>query len=156
VLAVTSLSVPERAKRFGREHVQGAHAPEALPGGGQFRWTDDESRFVLPARTRWLVMRLWALHPDLASRAVEVEVEAPCGVALTREFTSAAPITIGIEVPEGVAVIDGVIHVSRTWRPADTGGEDVRDLGIAVAADFVADRQLVLAQDSVERWPDCR
>jgi hypothetical protein len=154
-LATGPLSVSERARRFHREYVQGAHAPEPMPGGGQFRWTDDESRFVLPARTRWLVIRLWAHHPDIAEHPVLVTLAANCGNVLSREIRSHTPISVGIELPDGTSSVEWSVRVSRTWRPAEHGAEDRRDLGVAVGTDFVDDRQLVFSQDYTETWPRC-
>jgi len=155
VLATGPLSVSERAKRFHREYVQGAHAPEPLPGGGHFRWTDEEARFVLPARTRWLVIRLWAHHPDIREHPVEVALTAPCGIVFNRTLKSTTPISVGIELPAGLSGVEWSVRVSRTWRPADHGAEDPRHLGVAIGTDFVDDRQLVFSQDYNEKWPQC-
>jgi hypothetical protein len=156
VLAAGPLSVPERARRFHREYIQGAYAPEPMAGGGHFRWTDDESRFVLPARTRWLVIRLWAHHPDIAERPVTVTLETACGILFSRDIKSARPISVGIELPESTSSVEWSVHVSRTWRPADHGAEDPRQLGVAVGTDFVDDRQLAYSQDHGATWPECQ
>ena len=155
ILAAGPLSVSERARRFHREYVQGAYAPEPMPGGGHFRWTDEESRFVLPARTRWLVIRLWAHHPDIAEQPVLVTLATACGNMFRREITGPTPISVGIELPDGTSTVDWSVLVSRTWRPAEHGAEDPRELGVAVGTDFVDDRQLVLSQDYMETWPRC-
>ena len=155
ILAVGPLSVSERAKRFHREYVQGAYAPEPMPDGGHFRWTDDESRFVLPARTPWLVVRLWAHHPDIGEHPVGVTIASSCGVVFNRELKSSTPISVGIELPSGTSTVDWLVRVSRTWLPAEHGAEDPRKLGVAVGTDFVDDRQLVFSQDYVEKWPKC-
>ena len=152
VLAIGPLSVSARAIRFHREYVQGAYAPEPAPGGGNFRWTDDEARLLLPARTPWLVMRLWAHHPDIEERPVEVTLSAPCGVLFTQRLNSTTPIAVGIELPGGSDTLDATVRVSRTWRPEDHGTGDTRHLGVAVAAEFVDDRQLVFAQDYSQAW----
>ena len=74
------LAVAERAKTFGREYVVGAYRPEPMEDQGQFRWTDDESRFVWPAPTRWFVIHIWAHHPDIARNPVRVTMTTPCGL----------------------------------------------------------------------------
>jgi hypothetical protein len=152
VLATGPLSVSARAIRFHREYVQGAYAPEPAPGGGHFQWTDEEARLLLPARTPWLVMRLWAHHPDIAEHPVEVTLSAPCGAIFTRQLESAAPIAVGILLPPGSDTLDATITVSRTWRPAQAGDADPRRLGVAVGAEFVDDRQLVFSQDYLVEW----
>lgn len=151
-LAAGPLSVTARAVRFDREYVQGAYAPEAIPDGGQFRWTDDEARLVLPARTPWLVMRLWASHPDIEEHPVEVTLASACGIVRTVPLASSRPIALGILLPETIRTIDATIVVSRTWRPADTGAGDPRNLGVAVATAFVDDRELVYTQDYMDEW----
>jgi hypothetical protein len=152
VLAMGPLSVSARAIRFHREYVQGAYAAEPAPGGGNFRWTDEQARLLLPARTPWLIMRLWAHHPDIAEQPVEVTLAGPCGSMFTRRLESTTPIAIGFLLPAGIETLDATISVSRTWRPADQGGDDGRRLGVAVAAEFVDDRQLVFSQDYSVEW----
>ena len=151
-LATGPLSITARAVRFHREYVQGAYAPEPAPGGGHFQWTDEEARLLLPARTPWLVLRLWAHHPDIAEHPVEVTLSAPCGAILTRQLQSATPIAVGILLPPGAETLDATITVSRTWRPAEGGADDRRRLGVAVGAEFVDDRQLVFSQDYSVEW----
>jgi len=151
-LATGPLSIAARAVRFHREYVQGAYAPEPAPGGGHFQWTDEEARLLLPARTPWLVLRLWAHHPDIAEHPVEVTLSAPCGAILTRQLQSATPIAVGILLPPGADTLDATITVSRTWRPAEGGADDRRRLGVAVGAEFVDDRQLVFSQDYLVEW----
>lgn len=151
-LASGPLSVTERSMRFHREYVQGAYAPEPMEGGGHFRWTDDEARLVLPARTSWLVVRLWAHHPDIGERPVEVTLSAPCGVVFHHALGTPRPITIGILLPVGLDTVDATVRVSRTWRPADVGAEDPRTLGAAVATAFVDDPDLVYSQDYSAVW----
>jgi O-antigen ligase len=156
VLATGSLSVAERAKRFRFEYVQGAHDSELRPDGGNFWWTDDESRFILPARTPWLVIRLWAHHPDIAERPVTVTLTTACGTVLSRELKNRRQVSVGIELPSGTSTVDVTVRVSRTWRPADHGAEDRRQLGVAVGADFGDDRQSVFSQPFAATWPECQ
>jgi len=145
VLARGSLSVVERAKTFGREYVVGAYALEDMEGGGLFRWTDDESRFVWPARTRWFVINLWAHHPDIAIHPVRVSIATPCGPLVERELATPSRLSIGVVLPEGQQALDATIRVSRTWQPASMGEADRRQLGVGIAADSVASRELAMA-----------
>jgi O-antigen ligase len=136
VLARGPLAVDERARRFKRPYVDGAYAVETADAD-VFRWTDEESRFMLPVRSPRLVMRLWAHHPDIAARPLAVAIESPCGVVFRGELQSHDPVSVTIAVPADLDVVDAVIRVSRTWTPADHGSADSRQLGVAVSADFV-------------------
>ena len=155
ILARGSLDVAERAKRFGREYVDGAYAVEEAPGVRAFRWTGRTARFILPVRGRSLVVRLWAQHPDIAQVPVVVAIEGACGVVFQQQLRSTRPIAIGIAVPEGLNTIDAVIRVSRTWQPSDHDGGDTRHLGIAVVTDFEGDPAAASAQDYAVEWGKC-
>jgi hypothetical protein len=146
------LALTERAIRFPREYVSGAYPPEFLPDGTEFRWTDDEARFILPARTEALLVRLWAHHPDITERPVTFTISSPCGQILQRELTDTAPVVIGVLIPPGIPAIDATVRVVRTWSPAEYGASDGRPLGVAVSTDFV-DRSLAVTRDYVVYWP---
>jgi hypothetical protein len=148
------LTVAERAHRFGRDYVVGAYPPEPLPDGGEFRWTDEEARFILAARGNALLIRLWAHHPDIGEHPVTFTIASRCGQVLQRELRSAAPIVIGVLVPADVLAVDASIRVSHTWTPAEGGGSDTRRLGIAVSTDVV-DPELAMTRDYVVVWPVC-
>jgi hypothetical protein len=142
-LAIGSLSVAQRAERAHREYVAGAYPAEPLPDATQFRWTGQDARFVWPAKTRWLIVRLWTHHPDVASNPVQVTLTGPCGVLFDRAFTSTDPLTVGITLPEGQQALQAALHVSRTWKPSDRGSDDERQIGAGIMADFVSDPVLV-------------
>jgi hypothetical protein len=144
-LARGPLAVAERAKTFGREYVAGAYRPEPMEDQGQFRWTDDESRFIWPARTRWFVIHMWSHHPDVASNPVRVTITTPCGLLAEQELTDPERLSVGIVLPEGQRALDVTIRVSRTWQPSSRGEADRRHLGVGIAADSVATRELAAA-----------
>ena len=123
--------------------------------GTPFRWTRKEARLQLPARTAWVVFRMWAHHPDIEERPVEVELAAPCGVVFTTTLKNSKPVPVGIELPPDVTTFDVRVRVSRTWSPADQGTGDDRQLGAAIIAEFVDDRQLVFSQNQALEWPKC-
>jgi hypothetical protein len=154
-LARTSLSVVERARRFEREYVAGAYQPERLPGGDAFRWTDDESRFVLPAATPWLVVRVWAAHPDIQAEPVEVTLSTPCGVLWDGVLRTEDPVTVGIVLPDGLRVVDTTVDVARTWHPSAYGSSDSRALGVGISTAFAGSREGVEEQTYTVRWPAC-
>jgi hypothetical protein len=146
VLAIGPLGVADRAQRAHREYVAGAYPPEPLPNANEFRWTGQDARFVWPARTRWLVVRFWAHHPDIATKPVTVTVTTPCGVLFDEALTTPTPVSLGITLPEGQPALTASLHVSRTWRPSGQGGDDDRDLGVGIVADSVSDPLLAKAQ----------
>ena len=154
-LARGSLDVVERARRFGRTHVEGAYALEEPPGAPVFRWTDDESRFILPVRGRSLIVRLWARHPDVAQLPVVVTIDGPCGPVFRQDLHGHQPISVGIAIPQDVDLVDAVIRVSRTWRPADYEGDDTRTLGVGVIPEFELDPGAAGAQDYSVKWGKC-
>jgi hypothetical protein len=142
VLAHGSLAVSERAARFERSYANGIYRPDPLEGGGEFTWTRDHAAFVWPARTRWLVIRVWAHHPDISSSPVGVKLTTRCATLLDQQLTSTDPVTIGVLLPEGVTSVEAQLDVSRTWRPSDFGGTDSRALGAGITADFVETRAI--------------
>ena len=155
LLARGPLSVAERARRFEREYVSGAHQPEQLPSGAAFRWTDDRSRFVLPARTPWLVIRVRADHPDIGETPVRVMISARCGVVWDDVLRSREPVILAVALPENSRVVDATVEVGRTWQPSAFGSGDSRDLGVAVSWDFVGSADQAEGRTHV-RWPACR
>ena len=157
VLARGPLAVDERARRFRFEHVAGAYGPEPSGDGPPFRWTDDESRFVVPARGRWMLLRLWAYHPDIEEQPVHVRLTNACGgVFYERDLTSARHVRILVEFDDPSDVFDVRVTPGRTWRPGDSGAEDPRQLGVAVLADFLENSSPPDDPDDRVRWQDCR
>jgi hypothetical protein len=137
VLARGWLSVPERAKRAHRDYIVGAYDLEPLAGATSFRWTSGDARFLFAAKTRWLLLRLWVQHPDAASSPVQVTVTTPCGVVVDEALASAAPLNVGLELPEGTHVLEATVRASRTWQPSPRPPGDTRRLGVAVVSDWL-------------------
>jgi hypothetical protein len=155
VLAFGPLEVADRAIRSNRAYVVGTYLPEPLPGSGEFRWTRDDAHFITMARTRWLVVRLWVSHPDIAKQPVRITMSTPCGAAFEETVRTSDPISVGIELPEAQRALDARLRVSRTWRPSDHGANDTRKLGAGIALDFVDTREQALAQMRRVTWPVC-
>jgi hypothetical protein len=155
VLARGPLALAERATRFAREYVDGAYAPEPLPDGTTYRWIDDDARFILPARGEAVMIRVWAHHPDIREHPVSFALSSRCGEVIRRELTSPEPVAVGVLIPAGIETLDVTVTASRTWSPADGGGGDTRQLGVAVWTDFV-DRRLAETRDYHVDWPVCR
>ena len=147
VLARGWLRVPERAVRAHREYVMGAYAPEPLAGSTLFRWTTGEARFSWTGPTRWLMVRLWVQHPDAVSTPVRVTLSTGCQTLVNEEFRSSAPVSVGIELPEGASTLAATLRSSRTWQPAPEGKGDSRQLGAAVVAEFLHTHEAVRMQE---------
>ena len=138
LLARGWLSVPERARRAHRDYVVGAYDLELLAGATPFRWTNGDARFLWAAPTRWLLLRLWVQHPDVASSPVRVTVATPCGgVVVDEPLESSDPLRVGIELPDGADIFEATIRTSRTWQPAARPPGDTRQLGVAVVSDWL-------------------
>ena len=146
MIANGSLAVVERARRAHLEYAAGTYPPE-IADGVRFRWTSGNARFVWPATTRWMVVRVWAQHPDIAARPVHITLTTNCGVLVNEEFTSAMPLSLGVVLPEQHDALEAHLQVSRTWRPSDHGSNDERRLGAAIVAEFVPDPSLTRAQN---------
>ncbi len=155
LLARSSLSIEERARRFERPYVVGAQPPEPFEGTTQFRWTGAQAHFALPAPTPWLILRLWALHPDIVSNPVHVTVSTACGVLWEETLSTRSPVSAGVVLPAGASRVDLTVTVSRTWRPSDYGEEDTRRLGVGVVTDFVGSEGQASAEAQTAVWP-CR
>jgi hypothetical protein len=135
VLALGPLSVAERASRVGREYIVGAYAPERNDTG-QFRWTNGETRLVVPWTGQPLFMRLWAQHPDIGTNAVDVTVRTPCNMVFSGQLQNTNPVDLRFQWPDDQEPLDLRIESSRTWKPAAFGANDPRRLGVAVQTDF--------------------
>jgi hypothetical protein len=136
-LAAGPLDVRERARRMHRPYVVGTYPPEQMPDGTLFRWTREQARFLLPKERPWLVLRVWAHHPDVDSNPVTVAVRTPCGPVAERTLKNTAPVSIPLRVPDADAWVDVSLDVSRTWRPSGESGGDTRALGVGITANFV-------------------
>ena len=148
VLARGPLKPLERAARTNRDYIVGTYPSEPLPQG-QFRWTRRRATFALGAQTTHLMIRYHVEHPDVATHPVRLRITTPCQTIVDRLFTDMSVDGQALELPEGQTRVVFDTEVSRTWRPADFGKPDQRELGAAVEADFIATPTVV---SSLERW----
>ena len=146
VLARGALSVAARARATGRPYITGTYGLESFPDGTTFRWTGREAQVQLPARTRWAHIHLWAHHPDIARNPVQVTLESPCGRIFDARISDGDPVTFVAVLPEAAGELDATVRVSRTWRPADYGEGDARELGVGVSTDFVSEEAAAAQQ----------
>jgi hypothetical protein len=135
LLAPSALSVEARAARAGRDHAVGLFAPEPDPEGGQFRWTAQHAELFLAPRTRWLVLRTWVAHPDVARAPVDLRIATPCQVLFDEALRDSTPIELLVAWPSTPARLHLTLDVSRTWSPIEAG--DARLLGAALETAFV-------------------
>jgi hypothetical protein len=155
LLAAGPLHPVQRAQRAHRDYVIGAYPREPLPGTSQFQWTSQQARFFWAVKTRFMAIRFWASHPDIAARPVHVTVTSPCGVLFDEDITSDKSMSLGMVLPEGQRTLEAVVRVSRTWSPADTGDSDTRQLGVGIVADFSNDPAFAESQLRAVRLPGC-
>ena len=136
-LASGSLDVAERASRANRDYVVGLYQEETLPNGEDFRWTRGEARLALVKREAYLTVRTWIQHPDAAERPVSLRIATPCQVLFEGALVDSSPVDVVLAPPLAEDRIDLEVRVSRTWSPASAGSPDTRQLGAALALDFV-------------------
>ena len=156
LLAAGPLHPAQRAQHASRDYVIGAYPTEPLPEGNEFRWTGREARFIWAAKTRYMAIRFWAHHPDIASRPVHVTMTSPCGLLFDEDLTSDTSMSLGMVLPEGQRTLEATVRVSRTWSPSDAGEPDNRQLGVGIVADFSNDsglrHQPVTGREAVRLW----
>jgi hypothetical protein len=152
LLAAGPLNVVQRAQRAHRDYIIGAYAPEPLPQANEFRWTGGEARFIWAVRSRFMAVRFWAHHPDVAARPVHVTLTSPCGVLFDEDLTSDTSMSLGMALPEGQRTLEATLRVSRTWTP---GGGDDRQLGVGIVADFSNDPAFATTQLRAVKLPGC-
>jgi hypothetical protein len=152
MLAAGSLNVVQRAQRGQRDYIIGAYPAEPLPGANEFRWTTKEARFIWAVKSRFMAVRFWAHHPDVAAQPVHVTLTSPCGVLFDEDLSSDTSMSVGMALPEGQRTLEATLRVSRTWTP---GGGDDRQLGVGIVADFSNDPAFATTQLRAVKLPGC-
>jgi hypothetical protein len=152
MLAAGPLNVVQRAQRAHRDYIVGAYPPEPLPGANEFRWTSQEARFIWAVKSRFMAIRFWAHHPDIAGQPVHVTVTSPCGVLFDEDLTSDTSMSVGMALPEDQRTLEATVRVSRTWTP---GEGDNRQLGVGIVADFSNDPAFATTQLRAVKLPGC-
>ena len=155
LLAAGPLHPAQRAQHASRDYVTGAYPTEPLPEGNEFRWTGREARFIWAAKTRYMAIRFWAHHPDIASKPVHVTVTSPCGLLFDEDLASDASMSLGMALPEGQRTLEATVRVSRTWSPSDAGDPDDRQLGVGIVADFSKDQAFATSQLRAVKLSGC-
>jgi hypothetical protein len=127
----TRLRPPLRALRFGWEYVAGFYDHEQLTGDTLFRWSAGHAIDVFPVRNRYLRLRYWVHHPDVAQRPVHVDIWLQNRRVVDETLNSGAPVTEYVRLWPSDPRMMLEARVSRTWKPSDYGQDDTRDLGLA-------------------------
>jgi hypothetical protein len=148
VLARGSLKPLARAEATNRDYIIGTYPGEVLEHGS-FRWTRKRANFALAPTARHLVLRFHVEHPDVATHPVKVRITTPCQTLVDEFLTDAEVNGRALELAPGQSRLVFDTEVSRTWRPADIGKPDRRELGLAVEVDYVGSDTVVSSQ---ERW----
>lgn len=139
------LRVPYRAAR-GAANVDGAwsyqyglYSVERSPARGEFRWTKRKAVAVVPAPARrrpWMRLTVWASHPDARQHPLSARVWGyGRDVVIDVDDWDGSPITRYLPVEYGHTFVE--TWISRTWKPSEHGSHDTRDLGMALAWDFL-------------------
>jgi hypothetical protein len=152
LLAAGPLHPAQRAQRANRDYIIGAYPPEPLPKANEFRWTGQEARFIWAVKSRFMAIRFWAHHPDIAARPVHVTLTSPCGVLFDEDLGSDTSMSVGMALPEGQRTLEATVRVSRTWTP---GEGDERRLGVGIVADFSNDPAFATNQLRAVKLPGC-
>jgi hypothetical protein len=132
-VSARELRVPNRAARDGWSYEYGFYGREEDPERGPFRWTGRRAVAVVPVSDATLALTVWALHPDIANRPVDVKVWAGDDLAVELRLGDSQPVKRAIPVPGPGTHLPVTVEVSRTWRPAEHGRQDTRRLGLAVS-----------------------
>ena len=80
---------------------------------------------------------------------MRLRIATRCQTIVDRLFMDGSVDGQALELPEGQTRVVFDTEVSRTWRPADFGKPDQRELGAAVEADFVGTPTVV---SSLDQW----
>jgi hypothetical protein len=122
-----------RARRFDWNYRYGITDAERSPDANPGRmWTDRRSLSVIPVKGKVLKFVAWIDHPDADERPVRVRVTVDSVVVHDSDLKRSAAIMLDIPAPAGASHMVIETEISRTWRPADFGRNDRRELGLSV------------------------
>jgi len=114
-----------------RIEVEGAYDAEHFPGAGEGMWLGPRVVVRIPATAGRLSLRLWAPRPTPPRTEIWIAGRRAAGPLEIGPF----PADYAVEVlPDDF--VDGGLEVeirSDTYRPADDGGADPRELGVVLS-----------------------
>ena len=127
------LRSPHRALLADWDYYRGWYPLETPGNAPAFRWmAEDEAVAVFPEQGRYLKLTFWVNHPDAAGRPVDVSFFGQGSAIGTARLHDSTPVTWYVLAPSGPKPKYGgrrmmlEAHVSRTWRPRDSGIDDPR------------------------------
>lgn len=128
-----------RAERFGWYYRYGYNITddgldlEPDPGGNPIgrRWTFKDSLAVIPVKGKALKFVAWIDHPDADVNPVRTQIWADARLVYEGDLRR-TPIFLAIPAMPGKAHMTIETSIERTWRPADYGSRDRRELGLSI------------------------
>jgi hypothetical protein len=133
-VGMTFLRPPLQAMRAGLNYASGFYPKD---DESAYSWTGKRAVTVVPVSGRWLDLELIVNHPDAHKNPVDVKVFVDGRLTVSRSATSSYPITGSVELKPGADQVLIETWVSRVSRPSDFGGDDTRELGMAISWKFV-------------------
>jgi len=118
-------------RKILRVELEGAFEAEVFPGVGDAVWLGPSARLSVPAVEGHLRLRLWAPRPISPKMVVRVAGRRAAGPL----DLGPRPVDVEVDVLSGEAP-DGWVELeisSVPYRPADSGGEDRRSLGVVLS-----------------------
>ena len=114
-----------------RIEVEGVYDAEHFPGAGEGMWSGPRVVVRIPATAGRLRLRMWAPRPTPPRTVIRVAGRHAAGPL----EIGPSPADYGVEVlPDDV--VNGRLEVeirSDSYRPADDGAADVRELGVILS-----------------------
>jgi hypothetical protein len=132
-VGMTLLRPPVQAMRAGLNYASGFYPKD---GDAPYVWTAKHAVAVVPTAGRWLTLESIVNHPDAYKNPVGVKVWVDGALVMNKSVTSSFPITASVELSGGADRVMIETWVSRINRPSDSGGDDHRELGMAVGWKF--------------------
>jgi hypothetical protein len=133
-VGMTFLRPPLQAMRAGLSYASGFYPKDE---DSPHAWTGKRAVTVVPVSGPWLALESIVNHPDAYKNPVAVKVWVDGKLVVSRSVTSSYPITADVELRPGTDRVMIETWVSRVNRPSDFGGDDKRELGMAIEWKFV-------------------
>lgn len=129
--ARADLRPPFRAARFDFNHTYGFYFDPEMT------WSAGHGVTVPRAPTGWMKLTYWVSHPDADREPVAVRVWRGQERIVDRHLRRDQRVVQYVQVPGGNKRFVLEVKVDRTWRPADYGQSDPRELGLGMRWEFV-------------------
>jgi hypothetical protein len=134
--ARTIFRVPVRAQRVGWPYSYGFYPPERDASGEEFRWTRDHAVAVVDAPTSHLLLTVTP-NPSAGRTPLGVRLDIDRRRVIDVDVRGAQPMVKYVPLPPGERRVMIEARASRTFRPADAGLADTRELGVMLQWRFL-------------------